>query len=114
DTALAADALSPGVRAVQHDRPAAALLDQPRHGHLDGVPDAGEGDVDDVSPGRDAVRVLRAHTRDARAREPALVRRAHRGADGVGEHEVDAAELRDALVEDGLERRLVAYVGLLG
>src|SRR5690348_166130 len=58
---LAADALEPGGRAGQHDRPAAALLDQPRHGHLDGVPDAGEVDVDDVSPGRDPVLVLRAH-----------------------------------------------------
>ena len=90
----AADAGQSGGRTDQHDRSAGALLDHGRYRGLDGVVDAGEVDVDDVAP--------------------AVVTGLHGSDTGVGDHDVEPAELVEARLHRGRQRCSVADVGLLG
>jgi amidase len=92
----AADAVDPRGRAGQHDRAAPAALLHRRDGGLHGVEHAGEVDIDHVLPG--AVLLMQRHGRDA----------------GVRQHDVDRADLGDALLKRPPELGFVAYVGLRG
>ena len=88
----AADADQTGRGADQHYRAAVALLDQTGHRHLDRVVHAGEVDIDDVSPAVGA----RLHRRDA----------------GVGDDDVETAELVEPGLQRAGQRSLIANIGL--
>jgi hypothetical protein len=91
-------AAQPGRGAGQDDRAAAAAGPDVRHGGLEGVPHAGQVDGDHVVPGRAVELLQQAVAEDARVRR----------------HDVELAELGDAVVNRLLEGAEVTDVGLDG
>src|SRR5882757_7160134 len=96
--AVAAPAREALGRAGQHDSPALPPLEHAGSGHRDGVPHADQVRVDDVAEGSVRVGLGTASRCDP----------------GVGQNDVDRAELGDARCEGPLERSAVPDVGADG